>query len=346
MSKEIKLGIFGILVIFAVVYGYRFLAGENVFGSSKTYYIYVDDAKSLIRSSPIFYKGFQVGTVSDIAFIEKEGGTKVQVALRIDEPITIKTDAIAQIEGAIMGSTAIYLKMKDQSAAGILPHGGTLKGHPMNMLETMIGSPDDLSPYAQIIKNGLVSAYDTISVQAKDPTGPGVGKMFYDVDIILADMKVTTRNLNKLIRTSNTHVATILADLSAVTANLKNSNSAINNIMANTEGITQKLNNAGLDSTIIGANAAIATLKETLLSSNQLLASFEALAKKANTGDGSLAKLLNDPELYMNLAKVSKNTDLLLQDLRLNPKRYVNVSVFGKKQKKYEVPENDPAFKD
>ena len=77
-----------------------------------------------------------------------------------------------------------------------------------------------------------------------------------------------------------------------------------------------------------------------------MLASFEALAKKANTGDGSLAKLLNDPELYMNLAKVSKNTDLLLQDLRLNPKRYVNVSVFGKKQKKYEVPENDPAFKD
>ncbi|MGB5378521.1 MAG: MCE family protein, partial [Muriicola sp.] len=36
--------------------------------------------------------------------------------------------------------------------------------------------------------------------------------------------------------------------------------------------------------------------------------------------------------------------DLLLQDFRLNPKRYVNVSVFGKKQIEYSLPQNDPTL--
>jgi phospholipid/cholesterol/gamma-HCH transport system substrate-binding protein len=64
---------------------------------------------------------------------------------------------------------------------------------------------------------------------------------------------------------------------------------------------------------------------------------------KIESGEGTLGQLVNNEELYNNLSEASKELDLLLQDFRLNPKRYVNVSVFGKKQKEYEVPEADPA---
>ena len=64
---------------------------------------------------------------------------------------------------------------------------------------------------------------------------------------------------------------------------------------------------------------------------------------KIEAGEGSLGKLTQDEELYNNLSNASRELDLLLQDFRLNPKRYVNVSVFGKKQKDYTVPEDDPA---
>jgi phospholipid/cholesterol/gamma-HCH transport system substrate-binding protein len=69
----------------------------------------------------------------------------------------------------------------------------------------------------------------------------------------------------------------------------------------------------------------------------------DELLKKMNDGSGSLGKLMNDKKLYDNLEATSKNMALLLQDLRLNPKRYVNVSLIGRKDKPYTLPENDPA---
>lgn len=348
MSKEIKLGIFGILVIVGTVYGYRFLAGENLFGSSKYYYIYVDNAKGLIRSSPVFTKGFQVGTVTDITFVIDEAKeSKVKIEMRVDEPVDVKTDAVAEIlETGFVGGKAIRLNINGKSDAPIAKSGATLKGRALSMLEAMVGSPDELSPYTDVIKNGLVSAYDTIAIQAKDPTAPGVGKMFYDMDIILADMKVTTRNLNRLIANSNKQVSLVMTDLAAITNNLKQSNAAITKIIDNTASLTAKLDSAGLDETIIKTNDAVSALKTTLVSTQQSLASFDKILVKANSGDGSLAKMMNDPDLYINLSNSLNNMNYLLQDFRLNPKRYVNVSVFGKKQKKYQLPKDDPAKQD
>lgn len=58
------------------------------------------------------------------------------------------------------------------------------------------------------------------------------------------------------------------------------------------------------------------------------------------SGKGTLGKLAKDEALYDNFAKTSKELELLLQDLRLNPTRYVNVSLFGK-NKPYKAPVND-----
>ncbi len=345
MSKEVKLGIFGIIVIGATVFGYRFLAGENLFGSSKYYNIFVDNAKGLIRSSPVFVKGFQVGTVTDIAFtVDAEKNSKVKIQMRIDEPVDVKTDAVAEIlETGFVGGKAVRIQIDPNSNAPIAKSGATLKGRSLSMLEAMVGGPEELSPYTQVIKNGLISAYDTISAQAKDPTAPGVGKMFYDMDIILADMKVTTRNLNKLIANSNQQVTLVMNDLAAITANLRQSNASITKIIDHSASLTAKLDSAGLDETIMKTNDAVATLKTTLESTQKSLASFDKILEKANSGEGSIAQLINDPNLYNNLDNSLHNLNFLLQDFRLNPKRYVNVSVFGKKQKKYQLPQNDPA---
>ena len=345
MSKEKKLGIFGILTIVCTVYGYRFLAGKNIFGDSKYYYIYVDNAKGLIRSSPVLVKGFKVGTVTDIGFVAGEDQeSKVKIEMRVDEPVDVKTDAVAEIlETGFVGGKAIRLNISAKSNAPIAKSGATLEGRALSMLEAMVGSPTELSPYTDVIKNGLISAYDTISTQAKDPTAPGVGKMFYDMDIILADMKVTTRNLNHLIANSNQQVSLVMADLASITNNLKQSNAAITKIIDNTASLTAKLDSAGLDETIIKTNDAVAALKTTLVATQQSLASFDKILVKANSGDGSLAKMMNDPDLYINLSNSLNNMNYLLQDFRLNPKRYVNVSVFGKKQKKYQLPKDDPA---
>ena len=88
---------------------------------------------------------------------------------------------------------------------------------------------------------------------------------------------------------------------------------------------------------------ASAGLASTVKNLQSTVTSLNGVLKKIESGEGSLGKLTKDEELYTNLSNASKELDLLLQDFRLNPKRYVNVSVFGKKQKEYTLPENDPA---
>jgi phospholipid/cholesterol/gamma-HCH transport system substrate-binding protein len=88
-----------------------------------------------------------------------------------------------------------------------------------------------------------------------------------------------------------------------------------------------------------------AGLGRTLASLESTMSSLDQVTSKIENGDGTLGLLMNDKELYNNLNNTTKELDLLLQDLRLNPKRYVNVSVFGKKQKEYTLPEDDPAEK-
>ena len=100
-------------------------------------------------------------------------------------------------------------------------------------------------------------------------------------------------------------------------------------LTASFSSLADSLNNSGLTKVISGLESSIANLDRVMT--------------KIEAGDGTLGKLMSDKELYDNLNQASKELDLLLQDFRLNPKRYVNVSVFGKKQKEYELPVDDPA---
>ncbi|MNE40325.1 hypothetical protein D3C80_1343270 [compost metagenome] len=81
-----------------------------------------------------------------------------------------------------------------------------------------------------------------------------------------------------------------------------------------------------------------ADLGKTVRNLNQTLAKVDVLMSNLNSGKGTAGKILNDEALYNNLTKTSKELELLLQDLRLYPTRYVNVSLFGKKNKPYVAP--------
>ncbi|MEL6976417.1 MAG: MCE family protein, partial [Bacteroidota bacterium] len=110
---------------------------------------------------------------------------------------------------------------------------------------------------------------------------------------------------------------------------LDNSIKNVDSITTNFAQLSDSLNQAGLAQTLTEFQTTVTKLN--------------TLLQKIENGEGSLGKFAHDERLYNNLAEASRELDLLLQDFRLNPKRYVNVSVFGKKQKDYELPEDDPA---
>jgi phospholipid/cholesterol/gamma-HCH transport system substrate-binding protein len=85
-------------------------------------------------------------------------------------------------------------------------------------------------------------------------------------------------------------------------------------------------------------------LESRLDDAKQSIDGLNKIVQDLERGEGTLGKLLQSEDVYNNLQKSSKNLELLLQDIRLNPNRYIKVSVFGKKSDDYQVPEDDPAY--
>jgi len=145
------------------------------------------------------------------------------------------------------------------------------------------------------------------------------------------DLRETISNLNLVMHSFKGSAIALNTLLDGNKESLSGSIKNINSITDNFSKLSDSISNAGLGNTLKKLESTVGSL--------------DALLTRMEKGEGSLGKLMNDEKLYANLTDASKELDLLLQDFRLNPKRYVNVSVFGKKQKAYDLPENDPAEK-
>ena len=171
------------------------------------------------------------------------------------------------------------------------------------------------------------------------------GRAINDLTETIENLKSITGKVDMLVDGVARGLIGTSNNLNNVSNNLKDNNDQINAILENANAITEDLRKAELGKTVDGANYALISLQESLEEVKKAAISLESIMANINNGDGTMGKLIKDPTLYTNLERTSKNLDLLLQDLRLNPKRYVNVSVFGRKQKEYNLPEDDPAFR-
>jgi phospholipid/cholesterol/gamma-HCH transport system substrate-binding protein len=168
-------------------------------------------------------------------------------------------------------------------------------------------------------------------------------KTFRALQEVLVNLASFTAQLSGSMSAYDRKLQTSLDNLATLTDALAASNGQITSALANLDTLTGDLKDAQLGTSL---NNAMTSFDETLANVDKSFDELEALLKEINSGQGTLGKLSKDKELYDNLNETSSQLALLLQDFRLNPKRYVNVSVFGKKQKEYELPEDDPAEKE
>jgi phospholipid/cholesterol/gamma-HCH transport system substrate-binding protein len=211
------------------------------------------------------------------------------------------------------------------------------------MLESMFAD-QDIPGYMQQLKSGLgdivTDISDSLSAQGASNE---FAKTFRALQEVLVNLASFTAQLSGSMSAYDRKLQSSLDNLSTFTDALAASDAQITSALANLDTITGDFKNAQLGTSL---NTTMTSFDETLAKVDKSFNELEGLLKEINSGQGTLGKLSKDKELYDNLNETSAQLALLLQDFRLNPKRYVNVSVFGKKQKEYEVPEDDPALKD
>ena len=307
MRKEVKIGIYAVVVLLCAWAGIRFLSGLDVLGRSRSYNAHYESVTGLQDAAAVLINGVKVGQVTGVEVNLEKGG--VDVKLSVDSKFDIPADSRALMFSAgLMGGKSIEIKLGESKE--MLANGDTIQtGVTLDMFDTLANELGD-------VKVKVTELIDNLN------------QTISGVDSLIDD---NSKNLTKMI-----------ANLNSVMADLKKSN-----IVGNIDGFCATLNQNGskLEGIITDLNTITKALNDEK-SGEKLAAAINevnALLAKVNSGAGSIGNLVSDDKLYKELAQASQNLSLLLADLKENPKRYINVTVFGKKS--YEEKQADKAAK-
>ncbi|KIO52096.1 MlaD family protein [Flavobacterium hibernum] len=312
LTREIKTAILVIASILLFIWGYSFLKGKDLFTNYKTLYVEYDNVEDLSASAPVTLNGLTIGKVSKITINETTGKLLVELQLKTDFPIS-KTSKASLYSPSLIGGKQIKI-LPNFADKDLAVDGQTL---------------------ASSVELGL-----TDSLGGKiEPIQQKLEKMLVNIDNLVSGLN------NVLDKKGQEDIKKSLAELSQTMEQFHKASGSINSILDTNKGqingVVTNFNKMSSNFNKISDSLSKADLGKTVRNLNQTLAKVDVLMSNLNSGKGTAGKLLSDDALYNNLAKTSKELELLLQDVRLYPTRYVNVSLFGKKNKPYVAPTED-----
>lgn len=294
--------------------GYSYLKANPIFDDSKVFHAVYDHVGGLQNGTQVSINGYSVGKVNDIRFRDASG--KLLVTFTVDKDFDFSQNSIAELyDTGIIGGKGIQI-IPVFDGAPVARSGDTLQARIRPGITELV--QQKLTPLQQKVESAVSNA-DSILVNFNkvldSTTQNNLQESIGGLNQLIRSLQSTTNSLDSFLKDNQQELDSAVGNIGQITSNFVK--------------LSDSLSQAGLTRTV-------RNLENTL-------ASLDTLLKRMEQGEGTMGKLLKDDSLYENLSDASRELDLLLQDFRLNPKRYVNVSVFGKKQKEYEVPENDPA---
>lgn len=310
ISNETKIGSLTAIAITTLILGFNYLKGRNLTERNDVIYAVFPSVEGLVVSSPVYINGFQVGKVSDMQASDKDlSGIIVKISLK--KEINIPDNSVAILNSEILQSTSVVIRKG--SSTSYVQSGDTIQTKPSTGIMGEVRN--SLNPAISSLNQALIALNNLIakiSVMMDPRTQNNLQEM-------VANLKASSESLKVMMDQQNGALARSLSNVASITGNLKDNNNKVDTIVDNIQALSGKLKNLQMD--------------ETLVSVNKTLASLNAVLNKANSKEGSLGLLLNDPKLYQELRQTNRSLNILLDDFRTHPKRYVNVSVFGKKDK-------------
>jgi phospholipid/cholesterol/gamma-HCH transport system substrate-binding protein len=343
MNKETKIGIMAAVCIAGLVWGYMFLKGKNILSRSLTVYAVFEKVEDLPVSAPVLVSGLQVGTVQ-AQYLKDGNPNQIVVVMDIERKTRLPKDAVVVIQAtSLMGGKSIRLDYKSACTDNCVESGDTLAGRHEGLLNTLLPI-ETLNSYIDNVRENIGGIMDTIDFRLGKEGSPSAESV-QDFRAILHNLAALSQQLNQLVAAMSGNLRGVSKDLNVLSSNLAGESKALSQIIDNVNSITTQLSATDLQGTVANANETISSLNATVKQFDKSAVQLEQSLSKLNSSEGSLGLLLNDKTLYQNLEKSTRQLDLLMQDMRLNPKRYVHLSVFGKKQKSYEFPSDDPAEK-
>lgn len=316
INNETKIGILAVVGVVLLVVGFNFLKGKNLFKKDNKLYAVYSDVQGLAKSNPVMINGLQIGRIESL-----EGGKdlkQILVTVSLYKDVNIPTNSLALINPNLLGSPTMEIQLGN--ATQYLHNGDTL-------LTTLSGSAFNealkiINPVLYEVRNAvksLDSVFNLITNVFDTRTKDNIKEIVANLNTVTQSFSVSAVSLQTMLDAQNGALSKSLQNVNVFTANLNSNNERMNNIMENTRKATAHLASINLQKTLDSLNLVVNNLIEG--------------SSKINSKEGSLGLLLNDKTLYNNLEATTNKLNILFDDIRVHPKRYVNISLFGKKDK-------------
>ena len=317
VSNETKVGALTVIAVTLIILGFNFLRGKTIFKSGNFIYAKYADTKGLIVSNPVFVNGYQVGSVFEIEN-QKDNLAQIIVAVKLNEPYKIPDNSVATIQDNPLGISSISIVLGNST--NFFKHGDTIKTAPAaSLLGDFVNT---LSPLGEKTNNAITSldkVLNNINAVLNDNNKDKLQSILENLAVTTKSLSTSVAAIEVMLQKQNGSIAQTFDNVNNFTKNLNENNQKLNNIISNLDNASQAVKDADLNKTIKTIQLAVANLNISL--------------QKLNSGTGTAAKLMNDSSFYNELQGTLKSINKLVDDIKVHPKRYINVSVFGKKDK-------------
>lgn len=319
LSREVKTGLLTLLTLAAFIWGYNFIIGRSVFKSQRIFYTHYENVAGLMTANIVTINGLQVGQVNKMYFHPKnKGQVVVEILMSSDVPVPI--NSIARIYSSdLLGTRGIMIIQGDSPTLAV--DGDTL------ISETQLSLKDELNDMVEPImkKTGdLMSSFDTILASLNDvfnkETRDNLISTVTSLKNTIQNLEHATQTVDTLVDSQKTRLSHIVANVESISENLKNNNKNLTRIINNVALLSDSLAKVDVSGTMNKVTNAVTGLN--------------SIVQKIEKGEGSLGQLVNNEKVYNELESASKGLNLLIEDIRINPNRYVHFSVFGRKATK------------
>ncbi len=313
-TKEIKAGLIVVLGIAALVQGFSYLKSNSLLGKSTTLYAVYDHVGGLQPGTAVSLNGYSIGTIDDITFLDESGKLLVSFTLTTNLPIPV--DSKAELyDTSVLGGKGLQIVLGTPDMANVQDKDTLITSVKIGMTDriTELMEPLEAKVNSAIVETDLLMR--NLNQLLDSDSQALLRETLKNLSDTSSSLKVIAENVSENLTANEQALGTILENTAALTSNLSD--------------VSKTLNEADLQGLFADLDSSVSNTKELL--------------ESIKNGDGAVGQLFTNEQLYISLGENLNQLEWLLQDLRLNPKRYLSVSVFGKKQKEYVLPESDPA---
>jgi phospholipid/cholesterol/gamma-HCH transport system substrate-binding protein len=325
-SKEVATGFFVILAIGLLVAGINFLKGNSFFGGDDFYYAYFPNSGQVTPATDVVVNGVIVGKVLDVQLTdEKDSLKRVIIRFNIqDRNFKIPVGSTVEAGAIDLFSKGLIVRSNPDISKGFYEPGNEVPGLVLTDITTQVKSyVDPITQKLQMVMTSVDKTVTNLSAFWDTTASSEMESSLREVKLAIKKFGNAASEIESLVVEEKVKLSRIMSNVQDITYNLKKSNDTVKAIVGNVKRITDDLVTADFKGVIENAKNTLSKVNTTL--------------DAANSGEGTLGKLLGDDSLYNELVQTNQELQNLVNDLQVHPERYIHFSVFGAKTKGVEL---------